>query len=185
MAPGRPVNQRPSRDTLPIRGLMSDTDKHQGSCACGAVSYSLKADPLIVHACHCTRCQRQTGAAFAVNALIETDAVEVHEGAVSSVHVPTVEGRTQEVVRCEACGTALWSHYAFGGLGKAIAFVRVGTLDDAGACPPDVHIFTETKVDWLELPSSARSVPEYYVTREVWPDESRARLRALVTRARS
>src|SRR5438045_3673555 len=49
----------------------------QGGCACGAVRYRLKTQPMIVHCCHCRDCQRQTGGPCAVNALIETDRIEL------------------------------------------------------------------------------------------------------------
>ena len=45
----------------------------EGGCACGAVRYRLKSAPMIVHCCHCRDCQRQTGSAFVINVLIETD----------------------------------------------------------------------------------------------------------------
>ena len=48
-----------------------------GSYTCGAVRYRLKGQPLFVHCCHCTWCQRETGSAFAVNAFIEASQVEL------------------------------------------------------------------------------------------------------------
>jgi len=48
-----------------------------GGCACGQTRYRLRSAPLFVHCCHCRDCQRQTGSAFVVNALIETDRVEI------------------------------------------------------------------------------------------------------------
>ena len=43
-----------------------------GSCSCGAVQYRLASAPMFVHCCHCRDCQRQTGTAFVLNALIVT-----------------------------------------------------------------------------------------------------------------
>ena len=48
----------------------------EGGCACGHVRYRLASAPMIVHCCHCRDCQRQTGSAFVLNALIETDRVD-------------------------------------------------------------------------------------------------------------
>ncbi|KAK2022969.1 glutathione-dependent formaldehyde-activating [Colletotrichum zoysiae] len=47
----------------------------EGGCACGNIRYSLNASPLVVHCCYCTCCQRETGTAFALNAVVEGDEV--------------------------------------------------------------------------------------------------------------
>jgi hypothetical protein len=153
---------------------MDDLDTGlEGGCACRAVRYRLLSAPLIVHACHCTECRRLTGTAFALNALIETDRLEVLAGEARPVDVPGTSGRPQTVFRCAGCQVALWSHYPGGG--TKLAFVRVGTLDRPGRLPPDIHIYTSTKLPWIELPEGSRAVPEYYSAREVWSAESLAR----------
>ena len=53
---------------------------HDGGCACGALRYRLSSDPMFVHCCHCRDCQRQTGTAFVLNALIETNRIEMLSG---------------------------------------------------------------------------------------------------------
>ena len=153
---------------------------YEGGCACRAVRYRLLSAPLIVHACHCTECQRLTGAAFALNALIESDRMEMVAGEPRAVPVTGASGKPQAVFRCSACGTALWSHYP--GAGTKLAFVRVGTLDEPARLPPDIHIFTSTKLPWLKLPEGARAVPEYYSAKAVWPAESLARRERLFGR---
>lgn len=147
----------------------SDTD-YEGGCGCRAVRYRLRSRPLIVHACHCTECRRLTGSAFALNALIETELLETLEGEPRIVAVVGTSGKPQEIFRCPACATALWSHYPGGG--AKLAFVRVGTLDEPGRLPPDIHIYTSTRLPWLQLPEGARAVPEYYSAKEVWPADS-------------
>lgn len=149
----------------------------EGGCACGAVRYRMQGPPLIVHCCHCTWCQRETGAAFALNAYIEAARVTLTKGAPELVMTPSASGKGQKIARCPACRVGLWSHYA--GAGDRIAFVRVGTLDEPGRLPPDIHIFTSTKQPWVVLPEGARVVPEYYRRSEVWGEESLARWRAL------
>lgn len=146
-----------------------------GRCPCGQVSYHLTAAPMITHACHCSWCQRETGTAFALNTLIETDRLQV-TGAVDYVLTPSASGKGQEIARCPACRVAVFSHYA--GAGRALAFVRVGTLDSPAACPPDVHIFTATKQPWVVLPAGAKVFEEYYKSAEVWSPEALERRRA-------
>ena len=147
----------------------------EGGCTCGAVRYRMEAPPLIVHCCHCSWCQRETGSAFAVNALIESTRLTILKGAPEPVLTPSASGKGQKIVRCPVCRVALWSHYPQAG--DAVCFIRVGTLDNPGACPPDVHIYTSTKQPWVVLPDGARAVPEFYDPRAVWPEESRERVR--------
>ena len=156
---------------------MPERSPLEGGCACRAVRYRLLSDPLIVHACHCTECQRLTGGAFAVNALIETDRVETLAGEPRAVPVTGTSGKPQTIFRCPDCATALWSHYP--GAGTKLAFVRVGTLDEPAGLPPDIHIFTSTKLPWVVLPPGAKAVPEFYRPAELWPAESKERFAAL------
>ncbi|MEQ8858030.1 MAG: GFA family protein [Pseudomonadales bacterium] len=148
-----------------------------GRCSCGAIRFEITAPPMFVHGCHCTWCQRETGTAFAINALVESAHVAVRRGTPELVTTPSASGRGQRIARCPACRVALWSHYA--GMGEAVSFVRVGTLDEPGRFPPDVHIYVSSKLPWLALPAGAVAVPEYYDARELWPAASLARLRAL------
>ena len=149
----------------------------KGRCSCGAVHYRMTASPVFVHACHCTWCQRETGSAFALNAMIEAEFVDLLAGVPEEMTLPTASGRGQIVLRCGACRVALWSHYA--GAGRKVAFVRVGTLEEPGECPPDIHIFTSTKLPWVVLDGRVPVVPAYYDWREHWPASSIARREAM------
>jgi hypothetical protein len=152
------------------------TDTLEGGCACGAVRYRLLSAPMFVHCCHCRDCQRQTGTAFALNALIETDRVEIVSGSPKIVPVPTDSGRPHEIHRCPACDTAVWSTY---GGRTALRFVRVGTLDDPAEVPPDVHIYIRSKQPWVTLPAGTPAFEAYYDSRTVWPAASLERRRAI------
>ncbi|MBZ4021844.1 aldehyde-activating protein [Rhodobacter sp. TJ_12] len=149
----------------------------EGSCTCGALRYRLLDAPMIVHCCHCTWCQRETGSAFAVNAMIETDRLEV-TGAVDYVMTPSASGKGQEVARCAHCQVAIFSHY--GGAGRKIAFVRVGTMADPAACPPDAHIFISTKQPWVELGAGMPAFDGYYRSADLWSEASLARRKAVL-----
>lgn len=151
------------------------TDKLEGGCGCGAIRYRLGSPPMFVHCCHCRDCQRQTGSAFVINALIETDRIERLAGEPKPVRLPTDSGRPHDVSRCPTCGTAVWSEYA--GL-KALRFVRVGTLDDPSALSPDVHIYIRSKLPWVALPEGVPAFQAYYDAKRLWPAESLDRRRA-------
>jgi hypothetical protein len=147
----------------------------EGGCSCGAVRYRLTSEPMFVHCCHCLNCQRQTGSAFVVNLLIEADRVEVLRGEPEAVEVPRDDGSTQRIYRCPNCLIALFSEYS----SPEVRFVRAGTLDDPRGVEPDVHIFTKSKVDWVQLPESVPAVEIYYDRYELWPAASLERLDAL------
>jgi hypothetical protein len=146
-----------------------------GGCTCRSIRYRMTSAPLIVHACHCTWCQRETGSAFAQNALIEADRVVLESGTLEVVLTPSNSGKGQRISRCPTCHVALWSNYA--GAGEKLRFVRVGTLDEPYRFPPDIHIFTSTKQPWVILPPGKPSVPEYYESRKYWSAESLERRR--------
>jgi hypothetical protein len=150
-----------------------------GSCFCGAVRYRLTALPMFVHCCHCTDCQKQTGGAFVINALIERANVELLPGSVEPVPIAmkTDSGRPHQICRCPTCQIAVWSHY--GGL-MQLAFVRVATLDRPHPIVPDVHIYTRSKVSWVSLPPGVRAFEAYYESRQEWPAESLARRAAIL-----
>ncbi|MGL4962590.1 MAG: GFA family protein [Inquilinus sp.] len=151
------------------------TDTLDGGCACGAARYRLLSPPMVVHCCHCCDCQRQTGSAFVLNALIEADRVELLSGEPEPVAVPTDSGKPHVIHRCPTCRTALWSTYS----GRTqIRFVRVGTLDDPAALPPDVHIFTRSKLPWVVLPEGVPAFEVYYELNKLWPQASLDRRRA-------
>jgi hypothetical protein len=147
-----------------------------GRCACGAVRYRLVSEPMFVHCCHCQDCQRHTGSAFVLNALIETDRVERLSGETEGVAVPTESGRPHVIHRGPACMVALWSHY--GGV-QRLSFVRVGTLDKPADLPPDVHIYTRSKLPWIALPADVPAFEAYSDSKKLWPAESLERRKAV------
>lgn len=159
---------------------MSDRiEGYDGGCTCARLRYRLTSEPLIVHCCHCRGCQRQTGTAFALNALIEAERVEVIAGEVEEFAVPTPSGNGQTIARCRECKVAVWSHYFMGGLKGRIRFVRVGSLDEPDLLPPGVHIFTASKQPWVILPPHIPAVGVFYDYDATWSDESLRRRAAL------
>ena len=150
----------------------------EGGCACGAVRYRMTSRAMFVHCCHCRWCQRETGAAFALNAMIEADRVALLSGSPEVVNTPSQSGKGQKIIRCPGCRIALWSNYT--GAGDAVRFIRVGTLDEPDRLPPDIHIFTASKQPWVVLPPDASVFEAFYDRNEVWPEESLARRHTVV-----
>ena len=150
----------------------------EGGCDCRYLRYRLRTAPLFVHCCHCRWCQRESGSSFALNAMIEADRVELLAGEPIVVDTPSESGKGQRIARCPRCMVAVWSNYA--GAGPRVHFVRVGTLDQPDALPPDIHIYTASKQPWVRLPPDVPAVPEYYARSEYWPAASLERRRVLL-----
>lgn len=160
--------------------MASKTESYEGGCTCRHVRYRVISKPMFVHCCHCRWCQRETGTAFALNAMIEADRVEMLGGEVEIIDTPSHSGKGQKYSRCPKCRIALWSTYA--GPGDAVRFIRVGTLDEPDRRPPDIHIFTMSKQPWVVLPAGTPAMPEFYDREKMWPPESLQRRAAALRR---
>lgn len=168
---------RATRTSATFVSMTTEPLAMRGACSCGHTRYKLTRAPLFVHCCHCTYCQRETGSAFGLNALIEASEVVLEQGKLERVELPSKSDKGQSVFRCSQCQVALWSHYGAGG--DTLSFVRVGTLSDAASITPSIHIYTSTKQPWVRLSSEVPSVDEYYRAKEHWPPESLVRARAM------
>ncbi len=150
----------------------------KGQCSCGAVHYEISDSPLFVHACHCINCQRQSGSAHALNAMIESHCIKQISGSTEGIIMETGSGMGQTIHRCSNCKIALWSTYA--ALGEDFSFIRVGSLENPGAFPPDINIFTKSKQHWVQLKEGIPAVKEFYDPSDVWPKESLVRMQAVM-----
>ena len=148
--------------------------QREGECGCGALRYRLASEPMFIHCCHCLNCQRQTGSAFVINLLIESDRVEMLAGTPQPVDVPRDDGSVQRIFRCPRCQVAVFSEYGR----PEVRFIRGGTIYDPTDITPDVHIFTRTKVGWVTLPDDVPAFEVYYDSRKLWPADSLRRLQA-------
>lgn len=151
----------------------------EGHCSCGAVRYRLLDRPLFTHACHCTWCHRESGSAFAIHAVIETELIELTAGPGQETRLPTPSGLGQVVIRCPGCNVALWCHYDGT---RDLAYLKTGTLSRPQDCPPEAHIYVASKPDWLVLGGSIPALPGYYDWRVQWPAASVARRQAMLAR---
>ncbi len=157
--------------------IATEMTPHDGGCTCRQVRYRMTSKPLIVHCCHCHWCQRETGSAFVINAMIEADRVELLTGEVEVIDTPSKSGRGQRISRCPKCHIAVWSNYAGGG--DSLRFVRVGTLDDPDRLPPEIHVFTSSKQPWVALPPDVPVFEEYYDKSQVWPASRLVRMKQM------
>lgn len=161
-----------------------------GHCVCKTITYTLTAPPMVTHCCHCTYCQQETGSAFALNAVIEcynltfTSSAEPLFARRPSPSSP--DGNTHLVACCPNpnCNVDVFAYY---GGNKTTVYLKAGTLDNGsrGRLRPDVHIFTSTKAEWVDLRhEEERGVPvfkEFYDREDVWSKENLERLEKLRT----
>jgi hypothetical protein len=115
----------------------------EGGCECGEVRYRLTGDPIFVNCCHCRQCQKLSGSAFALNAMIEAERVEVTAGA---ERLDGIAGQA----RCPDCSVLLWATHSM--FGDNVLFVRIGTLDEGERLTPDAHFFVRSKHPWISVP---------------------------------
>ena len=154
---------RPPAPPCSWAGPMSGV--REGGCACGAVRYRLASDPLFVHCCHCLNCQRQTGSAFVINLLIETDRVELLAADPVPVDVPSrPEDDAANLPLPDLPGRGLQPLHA-----SKHAVRPRRTLDDPSSIAPDVHIYTRSKLPWVTLPESVPAFSTYYDPEKLWP----------------
>ena len=155
---------------------MDDTFR-EGGCGCGAVRLRVLGQPIFTNNCHCSQCQHQTGSTSVVNAFFEMERIELLSGELAENTVVAGSGGDHIIVRCKACGAALWSHY--GRMGRRGAGVRVGTFDDPGSFTPDAVIYVSEKMPWVTLPEGIPAFEQGYDFREVLPADRLDRLREL------
>jgi hypothetical protein len=110
--------------------------------------------------------------------MIESDLVEILGGDPEPVDVPRDHGAAQRIYRCRRCQVAVFSEYGW----PELWYIRAGTLDEPSSISPDVHIYTKSKLSWVELPESVPSFDVYYERSAVWSADSNQRLDAVIAR---
>ena len=145
----------------------------EGGCTCGKTRYQIIRKPMFVHCCHCHLCQQQTGSAFIVHAMIESENLKIDSDNLTVHDMPAGSGQRHVVKRCKTCGTGMISHY---GPKDNLSIMKVGTLDDPNVLQPLAHIFTDEKLNWVNLPKDVPSFEKFYKFEKTWPTEGYQRL---------
>lgn len=122
---------------------MSETDIHEGSCLCGNIRFRATGKPNRSVTCHCTMCQKAAGAPFMT--LLDFPA-----GAVTwTTRQPTYYKSSDIANRgfCPDCGTALTFQF----VDSPNIDISVAAFDAPNAFPPEEHLWTDSKIDWVEI----------------------------------
>jgi hypothetical protein len=118
-----------------------------GGCQCGRVRYRISAEPLMLVACHCTECQRQSGSAFGMSLVVPEASLSV-AGELKSFERSSDSGRPLKCFFCPECGTRIYHQPGYG----PVRNVRAGTLDDTSGLKPQMHTWIQSKQPWTVIP---------------------------------
>lgn len=127
-----------------------------GGCLCGAIRYEVTQAPVWSHACHCSRCRKITGSAFATNLFVPIDSLRWLAGKerLRTFRPPEAERFTHAF--CECCGSTL----PFRNPARGLAVVPMGSLDADPGFAPRAHIFTGSKAPWHAITDDLPQHPE-------------------------
>lgn len=115
-----------------------------GRCLCGACSYEIDGDPIVVAICHCTDCQRFSGAGHSTGAMYPKYRIRL-SGQPATYAMKSAAGNTVTRLFCGNCGSALFGKNS--GMPDVMT-VTMGTLDSSDGLSPVVEIFTRTRREW-------------------------------------
>ena len=135
------MEERPRLDSVGV------TFPQHGACLCGELRYSLGEDPVTLYVCHCTDCQRQSGASFSLSMIVRRDALEVLRGRPEQYAVELADGRVKRAHFCGRCSTRLWGPSSI----ETLAVLEPGTLDDTSWLRPVGHIWTQSAQPWVVI----------------------------------
>jgi hypothetical protein len=125
-----------------------------GGCLCGAVRYAVTQPLVVAYYCHCTRCQRRTGSAAAVSALVVPGSLRITTGEELLASFDPSDGWSK--VFCSACGGGLWAENP--AASGALA-VRMGTFDSDPGVRPSYRQFVAYAAPWEAIPDDG--LPRY------------------------
>ncbi len=140
-----------------------------GGCSCGAIRYEITTLPLMLYACHCTECRRQSTSAFGMSMPVVKEGFRVTEGGPKFWERTADSGRVVRGAFCAECGTRVFNLPT---RNQRIVNVKPGTLDDSRWCTPVAHVWTRSKLPWVEIPKNVlryeQQPPDFTPIHEAW-----------------
>ncbi len=127
-----------------------------GGCQCGAVRYTVSADPLEIYVCHCRECQKQSASAFGISVIVPVRAFALEQGRLRAWSRQTDSGGTLICSFCEDCGTRI--HHTDGS--ESSMSVKGGSLDEPVDLTGAMHIWTKRRLRGVIIPDHATQFPE-------------------------
>jgi hypothetical protein len=153
---------------------MSNKVELKGKCLCGAVKYKLSEKPLFTQACHCKDCKVLTGSSYVINSSVVENTLSIEGEISSTIKLQAGSGKYVQMFFCNKCGSYIYTDYesAIGRLN-----VRTKTLEKSEEFPPQAHIFTKDKDEWVNLSNFNNCFEKMYDPKETWPKESLSRIK--------
>jgi len=132
------------------------TKNLKGGCQCGAVSYTISAEPMWIGHCQCTNCQKFTGAGHATNMVVPREALDV-SGPMSLYEYGADSGNQMKRHFCPTCGSPIYGESSGN---SSIVVIRVGTLDDPDQVTPSTVIYTDSACHWDTMDTELKTFPK-------------------------
>ncbi|MEO1137321.1 MAG: GFA family protein [Pseudomonadota bacterium] len=118
----------------------------RGGCQCGKLRYEITAPPLMVCCCHCTTCQKQTGGAFVLSAIVRETTFRFTDGAPSKTEWTSDSGNSRYGLFCGDCGSRIVNGQT---PSSGVFSLRAGTFDDTSWVRPAGHIWVKSAQSWI------------------------------------
>jgi hypothetical protein len=126
----------------------------EGGCQCRAVRYRIASEPVVVCACHCTTCQKQSVSAFGLAARFQKESFELMSGEHACFHFPGTQSHSFTNSFCQDCGTRI--HHVHSRFPNLVS-LKPGTLDDTSWLTPTFHVYTRSAQPWMPIPDNVPS----------------------------
>jgi hypothetical protein len=124
-----------------------------GGCLCGAIRYTVDVPVTELRACHCTHCQKTSGAGGSVNAVIPSAAFHITQGRPKRYDARADSGRTLYRFFCAGCGSPIYGQRA---TVPETVVLRAGTLDRGDGMKITVSIWTGSARPWAYVDPASR-----------------------------
>jgi hypothetical protein len=124
-----------------------------GGCLCEAIRYHVDGDPLMTGVCHCTHCQKQSGAAFSLFVMVPKQNFRLERGTPARFETLGESGNPVQRHFCRDCGSPLYSEAA---IAPDFYFLKAGTLDERAWLKPTLHLFCDSAQPWVAIDESAK-----------------------------
>ena len=128
-----------------------------GSCLCGAIRFNVTAPVTDLRACHCTSCQKASGAGGSVNAVLPSAAFQITQGTPKRYDARADSGRTLYRYFCGDCGSPIYSQRATEH--NNLVVVRAGLFDSKEGMRIKANIWTRSAAPWAHLDPESQQLP--------------------------
>ena len=129
---------------------------YRGTCLCGEVTFSIenKIDDIVF--CHCSRCRKAQGTAFATNGNVDLKNFRFLSGENNLTHYQSSDTQTKSF--CKTCGSPIFSKNT---LSPNIIRIRLGTIESDINEHPQAHVFVGSKANWEDISENLPQYDEY------------------------